>query len=66
MDRTFLNFTQDEDFCKWEPKLAQTGTDAVHIDIPCTRNGSTVTAKLIFRASIARHDEVDQLPFLRP
>jgi hypothetical protein len=68
-DEPLLNQRQDNEFWNWKPNLAESKkTDAVEMDVPCTRNGSNVTAKLIMRTTIARHRDGDvaSLPFLRP
>jgi hypothetical protein len=69
IDPQFLNDLQDKDIWNWPAReLAQEKTDAVFIDVPCTREGSVVTAKLIFRTSVARYRDANpvSLPFLRP
>jgi hypothetical protein len=55
-DEPLLNQRQDNEFWNWKPNLAESKkTDAVEMDVPCTRNGSNVTAKLIMRTTIACH-----------
>jgi hypothetical protein len=69
IDPQFLNDLQDKDTWNWEAEeLAQAETTAVSIDVPCIREGLDVTAKLIFRTSVARFSDADpeSLPFLRP